>query len=546
MTSISSYSTRARVHNPLAADPEWIHARFERAVDMIQSLPKSGPIQTNYDDKLLLYAVYKQATEGDIKTSRPGMFDVLGRAKWDAWNKRKGLSQADCKRKYVDVLLRILRGYSDRTQAVELIQELENFTLERVTSRPRQRVGSHLAYSHTRSSSSSSSGSSSSRTGSYDQRDRHEPRYDSRRSGHNLTPQAKRSHRHDHNRVQPPSSNLPPADLVAPSLPGYGPPRTRTDSLRTPIQEGRSRLEGRDEDIHEEGIDDDYSSEEDAAYASAPPTAPPSVAAALRAQNPLSHPQPVPPSLPVAAAASQPRLVNPAPPSISDRPYPTVSIRAGASRAPSVAHSLHHAPTHSGHQQVAYPASGTSIIAPLTSSNLLQQRTMIQSLNPTPFVAPTTTTSPSGPAAIPALDAALDRIQTSLTALHERLSILEQSPTTNRHGMNDSISTLFHQTISRILNLVRIRSSTTTRSSYDNNSRTRLRTLIPKLFVALLRRLRSLVGDLIVVGIFLVIVGKWRGIDIRGIATNWIVRYVSNHSRPGGGGRSGTSRRIGS
>jgi len=40
-----------------------------------------------------LYALYKQATEGDVSGARPGMLDVRGRAKYDAWAKRKGLSR---------------------------------------------------------------------------------------------------------------------------------------------------------------------------------------------------------------------------------------------------------------------------------------------------------------------------------------------------------------------------------------------------------------------------------------------------------------------
>ncbi|KPV72299.1 uncharacterized protein RHOBADRAFT_18402, partial [Rhodotorula graminis WP1] len=87
-----------------------LHRRFERAVDIIQSLPKSGPIQTSYDQKLELYAVYKQATEGDIRGSRPGLLDILGRAKWDAWNKRKGMSQLEAERLYVDALIKVRRS----------------------------------------------------------------------------------------------------------------------------------------------------------------------------------------------------------------------------------------------------------------------------------------------------------------------------------------------------------------------------------------------------------------------------------------------------
>jgi acyl-CoA-binding protein len=41
-------------------------------------------------DMLQLYALYKQATVGDATGSRPGIFDVKGRAKWDAWAEKKG------------------------------------------------------------------------------------------------------------------------------------------------------------------------------------------------------------------------------------------------------------------------------------------------------------------------------------------------------------------------------------------------------------------------------------------------------------------------
>ncbi len=64
-----------------------IDALFVKTVDMVQSLPKSGPIQTSYEEKLALYSLYKQATEGDVSSKRPGMLDMLGRAKWDAWSK---------------------------------------------------------------------------------------------------------------------------------------------------------------------------------------------------------------------------------------------------------------------------------------------------------------------------------------------------------------------------------------------------------------------------------------------------------------------------
>ena len=45
------------------------------------------------DTLLELYALYKQATAGDVSGSRPGMMDIKGRAKYDAWAKRKGTTK---------------------------------------------------------------------------------------------------------------------------------------------------------------------------------------------------------------------------------------------------------------------------------------------------------------------------------------------------------------------------------------------------------------------------------------------------------------------
>ena len=46
------------------------------------------------DKKLEIYALFKQGSVGDINTERPGMFsvDFKAKAKWDAWNTKKGMS----------------------------------------------------------------------------------------------------------------------------------------------------------------------------------------------------------------------------------------------------------------------------------------------------------------------------------------------------------------------------------------------------------------------------------------------------------------------
>ena len=53
------------------------------------------------EQALEIYGLYKQATTGDINTDRPGIFDQKGRAKWDAWNSRKGTSADDAKITYI-------------------------------------------------------------------------------------------------------------------------------------------------------------------------------------------------------------------------------------------------------------------------------------------------------------------------------------------------------------------------------------------------------------------------------------------------------------
>lgn len=101
---------------------ELIDAQFDRAVEVVQSLPKTGPIQTDYEEKLTMYRYDQRlcdgrcaeasplpslvftskvlsaqdcptctklklpnllaATVGNVKSPRPGIWDMLGRAKW--------------------------------------------------------------------------------------------------------------------------------------------------------------------------------------------------------------------------------------------------------------------------------------------------------------------------------------------------------------------------------------------------------------------------------------------------------------------------------
>ena len=80
-----------------------LDAQFRKAAVDVQSANDAGN-----DAKLRLYALYKQATEGDVKGGRPGFTNPVGRAKYDAWAKQKGLSLDDAKRAYIAEVGRLL------------------------------------------------------------------------------------------------------------------------------------------------------------------------------------------------------------------------------------------------------------------------------------------------------------------------------------------------------------------------------------------------------------------------------------------------------
>ncbi|KIK77692.1 hypothetical protein PAXRUDRAFT_834909 [Paxillus rubicundulus Ve08.2h10] len=137
-----------------------IDAQFDRAVEIVQSLPKTGPIQTGYEEKLTMYSLYKQATVGNVTSPRPGMFDMLGRAKWDAWAKHRDLDRYEAKWLYVDALLKALSKYPDKTTARDLSDELHSYGGD-----PSNLVSSHeLIRAESRNSSSSGSTSSEGHT----------------------------------------------------------------------------------------------------------------------------------------------------------------------------------------------------------------------------------------------------------------------------------------------------------------------------------------------------------------------------------------------
>lgn len=80
-----------------------LKTQFDTAAQDVQKLAQRP------DDKTLLslYAHYKQATVGDVTGSRPTGFDIVGKAKYDAWAKLKGMSQESAMQTYIGLVQRL-------------------------------------------------------------------------------------------------------------------------------------------------------------------------------------------------------------------------------------------------------------------------------------------------------------------------------------------------------------------------------------------------------------------------------------------------------
>ena len=77
-----------------------INSLFETATVAAKSLPE----RPDNDTMLQLYALYKQGSAGDVTGKKPGLFDFVAAAKYEAWERFKGVSQDDAQKQYVDLV----------------------------------------------------------------------------------------------------------------------------------------------------------------------------------------------------------------------------------------------------------------------------------------------------------------------------------------------------------------------------------------------------------------------------------------------------------
>lgn len=80
---------------------------FAKAQARVKTLSKTP----DNDELLELYAFYKQATVGDVDTKRPGMLDLKGRAKYDAWAKKKSTPKDAAMSAYVALVEKLAARY---------------------------------------------------------------------------------------------------------------------------------------------------------------------------------------------------------------------------------------------------------------------------------------------------------------------------------------------------------------------------------------------------------------------------------------------------
>jgi diazepam-binding inhibitor (GABA receptor modulating acyl-CoA-binding protein) len=76
---------------------------FTAAVSQSKALPS----RPSNEDLLQLYALFKQATDGDVSGDRPGGFDFKAIAKHDAWSEKKGTSKDVAMQQYVNLVERL-------------------------------------------------------------------------------------------------------------------------------------------------------------------------------------------------------------------------------------------------------------------------------------------------------------------------------------------------------------------------------------------------------------------------------------------------------
>ncbi|HJU07667.1 MAG TPA: acyl-CoA-binding protein [Rhodanobacteraceae bacterium] len=80
-----------------------LNAEFEQAASDVKQLAK----RPDNDTLLKLYALYKQGSQGDVCGPKPGFFDFVGTAKYEAWAQLRGMSSDEARQKYIELVRKL-------------------------------------------------------------------------------------------------------------------------------------------------------------------------------------------------------------------------------------------------------------------------------------------------------------------------------------------------------------------------------------------------------------------------------------------------------
>jgi acyl-CoA-binding protein len=80
-----------------------LKAKFTQAAEDVKHLVE----RPDNDTLLKLYALYKQGSDGDVSGPKPGFFDFVGTAKYEAWSKLKGMKADEAMQRYVDLVKKL-------------------------------------------------------------------------------------------------------------------------------------------------------------------------------------------------------------------------------------------------------------------------------------------------------------------------------------------------------------------------------------------------------------------------------------------------------
>lgn len=85
-----------------------LETQFNAAVAAVKQLEE----RPDNDTLLELYGFFKQATDGDVSGTKPGIFDFVGLSKYEAWERLQGIPQDEARKQYIG-LVKSLGGQVD-------------------------------------------------------------------------------------------------------------------------------------------------------------------------------------------------------------------------------------------------------------------------------------------------------------------------------------------------------------------------------------------------------------------------------------------------